>query len=101
MRRDDIPLEPELEDVEDVAPAERDERTPEEKEEDWLYFHLSLAAGCRARMARLTLGSQDFFEEDSRRRQAVLSAMKHYDLLRRMGAAIPPLLDSMMRSEGL
>lgn len=72
-----------------------------EREEDWLYFHLSLARGCRLRLQRMVEGSNLFLDEQRNRRQAVLAALKHYELLRRMEAPITPFLESLMRAEGL
>jgi hypothetical protein len=93
MKRDDVPLELELDE-------NLDTRTPIEKEEDWLYFHLDCAQRARRRLEKLQPGQQ-FDHELHTRRLAVFAAMKHMALLARMHSPIPPLLEQMLRSEGL
>lgn len=84
-----------------ALPQEIDERTTIEKEEDWVYFHLTLARGCRVRLMHMELASAEYGDEVANRRAAITSAMKHAELLRRMDSQIPPFLDSLMRAEGL
>lgn len=93
MRLNDVPVEVELD-------RGSDARTTIEKEEDWVYFHLSCASQARARLQRLQPGHQ--FDHDLHtRRLALAGAMKHVELLRRMHSPLPPLLEQMMRAEGL
>jgi hypothetical protein len=92
MKLNDVPLEIECE--------ARDTRTMIEKEEDWLYFHLSCASRARKRLQNLGPGEQ-FNHEVHARRLSITAAMKHLALLTRMLSPLPPLLEQMLRAEGL
>lgn len=80
-------------------PAKND-RTVVEMEEDWLYFHLDVARRARQRIEDLDVG-EEYAHEIASRRAALLGAMKHFDLLRRMKSPLPALLEQMMLAEGL
>lgn len=76
-----------------------------ERELDWLSFALGLAQGARLRMARLVVGTPDFFAEDASRQIAVTVAMQHFNNIeRRYGRhhmALPADIASAMAREGL
>lgn len=97
MKRDDLGVLSEAE----VEHGDRPTYTYGEREQGWLYFHLQIAAQCRALLLNMDAGSPEYGDEVHRRRAALSSALLHIRNLRRVDHPMDALLASMLKAEGI